>query len=109
MLLKKLIELHQELTYKEYELLLKVVKDDIEFGKDLGIQYTDTKILNVVNNTVNVIKKLDVNHLKNLTLEQKKFLMNEGLDPREFLIERETPSSFVFYNINTKVLWNFRR
>ena len=109
MLLKKLIELHQELTYKEYDLLLKVVKDDIEFGKDLGIEYTDTKILNVVNNTVNVIKKLDVNHLKNLTLEQKKFLMNEGLDPREFLIERETPSSFVFYNINTKVLWNFRR
>lgn len=109
MLLKKLIELHQELTYKEYELLLKVVKDDIEFGKDLGIEYTDTKILNVVNNTVNVIKKLDMNHLKNLTIEQKKFLMNEGLDPREFLIERETPSAFVFYNINTKVLWNFRR
>lgn len=109
MLLKKLIELHQELTYKEYELLLKVVKDDIEFGKDLGIEYTDTKILNVVNNTVNVIKKLNMNQLKKLTLEQKKFLMNEGLDPREFLIERETPSSFVFYNINTKVLWNFRR
>ena len=109
MLLKKLIELHQELTYKEYELLLKVVKDDIEFGKDLGIQYTDTKILNVVNNTVNVIKKLNMNQLKKLTLEQKKILMNEGLDPREFLIERETPSSFVFYNINTKVLWNFRR
>lgn len=109
MLLKKLIELHQELTYKEYELLLKVVKDDIEFGKDLGIQYTDTKILNVVNNTVNVIKKLNMNQLKKLTLEQKKFLMNEGLDPREFLIERETLSSFVFYNINTKVLWNFRR
>ena len=109
MLLKKLIELHQELTYKEYELLLKVVKDDIEFGKDLGIQYTDTKILNAVNNTVNVIKKLNMNQLKKLTLEQKKFLMNEGLDPREFLIERETPSSFVFYNINTKVLWNFRR
>ena len=109
MLFKKLIELHQELTYKEYELLLKVVKDDIEFGKDLGIEYTDTKILNVVNNTVNVIKKLDMNHLKNLTLEQKKFLMNEGLNPREFLIERETPENYVFYNINTKVLWNFRR
>lgn len=109
MLLNKLIELHEELTYKEYELLLKVVKDDIEFGKDLGIEYTDTKILNVLNNTVNVIKRLDMNQLKKLTLEQKKFLMNEGLDPREFLIERETPSSFVFYNINTKVLWNFRR
>lgn len=64
MLFKKLIELHQDLTYKEYELLLKVVKDDIEFGKDLGIEYTDTKILNVVNNTVNVIKKLNMNQLK---------------------------------------------
>lgn len=50
-----------------------------------------------------------MNQLKKLTLEQKKFLMNEGLDPREFLIERETPSAFVFYNIHTKVLWNFRR
>lgn len=109
MLLKKLIELHQELTYKEYELLLKVVKDDIEFGKDLGIEYTDTKVLNVINNTVNVIRRLDINQSKNLTPEQKKFLMNEGLDPREFLIERETPENYVFYNIHTKVLWNFRR
>ena len=109
MLLKKLIELHQDLTYKEYELLLKVVKDDIEFGKDLGIEYTDTKVLNVINNTVNVIRRLDINQSKNLTPEQKKFLMNEGLDPREFLIERETPENYVFYNIHTKVLWNFRR
>ena len=109
MLLKKLIELHQELTYKEYELLLKVVRDDIDFGKDLGIEYTDTKVLNVINNTVNVIRRLDINQSKNLTPEQKKFLMNEGLDPREFLIERETPENYVFYNIHTKVLWNFRR
>lgn len=109
MLLNKLIELHEELTYKEYELLLKVVRDDIDFGKDLGIEYTDTKVLNVINNTVNVIRRLDINQSKNLTPEQKKFLMNEGLDPREFLIERETPENYVFYNINTKVLWNFRR
>ena len=109
MLIEKLIELHEELSYKEYELLLKVVKEDIQFGKDLGIEYTDTKILNVINNTVNLIKRLDVKQAKNLNREQKKFLMNEGLDPREFLIERETPRDFVFYNINTKNLWNFRK
>ena len=63
----------------------------------------------MINNTVNVIRRLDINQSKNLTQEQKKFLMNEGLDPREFLIERETPENYVFYNINTKVLWNFRR
>lgn len=109
MLFNRLLDLHGELTYKEYELLLKVVKDDIQFGKDLGIEYTDTKILNVINNTANVIRRIDMKQLKKLTREQKKFLMEEGLDPRDFLIERSTPEAFVFYNIHTKVLWNFRR
>ena len=48
-------------------------------------------------------------NLKKLSREQKKFLMEEGLDPRDFLVERSTPEAFVFYNIHTKVLWNFRR
>lgn len=109
MVFNKLLELHGELTHKEYELLLRVAKDDIEFGKSLGIEYTDTKILNVINNTVNVIKRLDINQLKKLNEEQKRFLMNEGLDPREFLLERVTSESYVFYNIHTKVLWNFRK
>lgn len=47
--------------------------------------------------------------LKKLTREQKEFLENNRLNPREFLIERVTSESYVFYNINTKVLWNFRR
>ena len=47
--------------------------------------------------------------LKKLTREQKKFLLNEGFDPNDFLVERATPDEFVFYNIHTKVLWNFRR
>lgn len=109
MLFNKLLELHGELTHKEYELLLKVAKEDIEFGKSLGIEYTDNKILNVINNTVNVIKRLDINQLKKLNEEQKRFLMNECLDPREFLLERVTSESYVFYNIHTKVLWNFRK
>ena len=46
--------------------------------------------------------------LKKLTIEQKGFLRNNGLNPREFLVERAAPESYVFY-INTKVLWNFRR
>ena len=99
MLFNKLIELHEGLTHQEYELLLEMVRDDIEFGKHIGVQYTDNKILNVVNNTANVIRRLDM----------KKFLINEGLNPREFLVERATSENYVFYNINTKVLWNFRR
>ena len=48
-------------------------------------------------------------NLKKLSREQKKFLSNEGVDPNDFLVERATPDEFVFYNIHTKVLWNFRR
>lgn len=73
MLLNKLIELHGELTYKEYELLLKVVRDDIEFGKALGIEYTDTKILNVINNTVNLIINLDISQSKKLLENKRSF------------------------------------
>lgn len=47
--------------------------------------------------------------LKKLTREQKKFLSNQGLDPNDFLGERATSDEFTFYNIHTKVLWNFRR
>ena len=95
MLFAKLIELHEELTHQEYELLLEIGRDD--------------KILNVVNNTANVVRRLDMKKLQKLTREQKQFLTNEGLNPRDFLVERATPESFVFYNIHTKVLWNFRR
>ncbi|MDU2492085.1 MAG: hypothetical protein E7D27_16190 [Clostridium celatum] len=47
--------------------------------------------------------------LKKPTREQKKFLADNGLNPREYLVERSTSYEFVFYNIHTKVLWNFRR
>ena len=109
LLFNKLLELHEELTHQEYELLLEMVRDDIEFGKYIGVKYIDNKILNVVNNTASVVRRLNMKKLKKLNREQKQFLTNEGLNPREFLVERATPESYVFYNINTKVFWNFRR
>ena len=48
-------------------------------------------------------------NLKRLSRVHKKFLINEGLNPNDFLVERATPYEFVFCNIHTKVLWNFRR
>ena len=109
MLFNKLLELHEELTHQEYELLLEMVRDDIAFGKYIGVRYTDNKILNVVNNTASVVRRLEMKKLQKLSREQKEFLSNEGLNPREFLVERATSENYVFYNINTKVLWNFRR
>ena len=54
--------------------------------------------------TIDISKELD----EVICREQKGFLRNNGLNPREFLVERAAPESYVFY-INTKVLWNFRR
>ena len=47
--------------------------------------------------------------LKKLTREQRNYLIREGLNPDDFLIERSTAESYVFYNIHTKVLWDMRR
>lgn len=47
--------------------------------------------------------------LKKLTIEQKKFLINEGLAPADFLVERATTEGVVFYNIYTETLWDFRK
>ena len=55
--------------------------------------------------TIDISKELD----EVICREQKGFLANNGLNPNDFLAERATPYEFVFCNIHTKVLWNFRR
>lgn len=47
--------------------------------------------------------------LKKLSREQRHFLIREGLNTEDFLIERATAESYVFYNIHTKMLWDMRR
>ena len=47
--------------------------------------------------------------LRRLTREQKKFLLEEGLDPNNFLIERAANEEYVFYNKLTEVLWPYDR
>ncbi|MBU3107180.1 DUF6906 family protein [Clostridium gasigenes] len=47
--------------------------------------------------------------LRCLNLQQKIFLENEGLKPKDFLMERVTLEDYVFYNIHTKMLWEMRR
>ena len=46
---------------------------------------------------------------KNLTLRQKKFLEEQGLNPEDFKLERATADDYVFYNIHTGVLLEIRR
>lgn len=47
--------------------------------------------------------------LRRLTREQKKFLLEEGLDPNNFLIERAANEEYVFYNKLTEALWPYDR
>lgn len=60
-----------------------------------------------MNNSYEGVKEMK--KLKRLTREQKKFLLEQGLNPVEFLVERVTTEEYVFFNKHTEVLWNFRR
>lgn len=46
--------------------------------------------------------------LKKLTRNQKEFLAEQGYNPDDFLLERKDAWNFVFYNIHTKQLMEFR-
>ncbi|WP_461206881.1 DUF6906 family protein [Clostridium sp. DL1XJH146] len=48
-------------------------------------------------------------HLKRLTKYQKIFLSKQGLDPKDFLLERQTFECYVFYSIKNKRLVCLRR
>ena len=42
--------------------------------------------------------------LKKPSREQKKFLLANKMDPKEYLVERDTPESYVFYHKPTEIL-----
>lgn len=46
---------------------------------------------------------------RKLTLKQKRFLFNQKMDPDNFLIERTTAESYVFYEKKTGKLVEIRR
>lgn len=47
--------------------------------------------------------------LKKLNLQHKKYLVEQELNPKDFLIERTTVDDYIFYNIHTGMLWEMRR
>ena len=47
--------------------------------------------------------------LKKLTREQKKIVIENGIDPREFLAERDTPEVFIFVNKRTGEKFEFNK
>ena len=47
--------------------------------------------------------------LKNLTREQKKIVSDQGIDPKEFFRERDTPEIFIFVNKVTGEKFEFTK
>ena len=47
--------------------------------------------------------------LKKLTREQKKIVSDQGLDPKEFLSERDTPEIFILSLVKNLNLLNRRK
>ena len=47
--------------------------------------------------------------LKKLTREQQKIISDQGLDPKEFLSERDTPEIFIFVNKVTGEKFEFTK
>ena len=46
---------------------------------------------------------------KKLTMKQKKFLDEQGLNPNEYLLEGISPYDYTFYNVRENKLISMRR
>ena len=56
MVINKIVQLHGELSKKPFTEVLRVIKDDIKYHSGLCL-YNDEKILEVINTSVEVIKR----------------------------------------------------
>lgn len=54
--INKIVQLHGELSKKQFTEVLRVIKDDIKYHSGLCL-YNDEKILEVINTSVEVIKR----------------------------------------------------
>lgn len=47
--------------------------------------------------------------LRNLTRKEKKFLINNNYDPKDYLFFEELEDMIVFYHVYFKDLWAFKK
>lgn len=52
-----LINLHNTMSREQFKLLLNTVKDDVEFGKSLGGNYTDKNLKVVFETAAKVVRR----------------------------------------------------
>ena len=57
-MLKRLREVKSELTEYRYILLVNMVIQDIKYHKSIGTRFTEEKIIDLINNTFIIVKRL---------------------------------------------------
>ena len=57
-MLEKLRELKEELSEYEYVLLVNIILQNIKYHFNIGTRYTEESLIELVNNSVEVVKRL---------------------------------------------------
>jgi hypothetical protein len=55
---KMIAELSQQLGTEKFSLLMNMIDDDMNFYKSIGTEYNEEKIINLINNTAMVVKRI---------------------------------------------------
>lgn len=56
-MLLRLQEIRKELLKEDFNILLDMIVDDVKFGISLGCNYTEEKLLGVINSAYEVLKR----------------------------------------------------
>ena len=58
MLFTKMAEISQQLDTDRFNLLMNMIDEDIQFHKSIGTDYSEDKLIKLIDNTLKVIERI---------------------------------------------------
>lgn len=58
MLFTKMAEISQQLDTDRFNLLMNMIDEDIQFHKSIGTDYSEEKLIKLIDNTLKVIERV---------------------------------------------------
>lgn len=58
MLFTKMAEISQQLDTDRFNLLMNMIDEDIQFHKSIGTDYSEDKLMKLIDNTLKVIERV---------------------------------------------------
>lgn len=58
MLFTKMAEISQQLDTDRFNLLMNMIDEDIQFHKSIGTDYSEDKLIKLIDNTLKVIERV---------------------------------------------------